>query len=593
MASRPNRRRKGFHLPRLHRPEREKEFYRIRAGRNWSVSPWRALARIIVLLAAFVEAGYAAETTIHGRITYEVQEGVYVDMGRDAGLEPGLPGSLQLDDGRVFAFEVLHAARQSALLHLPAYPKTESLREQAVALTFEPRTPPRSEAAPVGQPPVAEKAPEAAPPPETPKTEAFVPLLAPVKTAPVAAVGRNLSHGRIQVYQMFQRDSQGDLGYSVTRLSSFGGTERIEGSAWSFEWSGDLQYRTGDAYLSHPDYQEPHLDLYRAMLQRPLGEDGFLRFGRFVPFELPAIGYVDGLQGQVRPGEHTRIGVVGGLKPNRIDLDASADEPFVVPYAMFTAGPRDGRHYFGTVGLLNSYYQGEIDRLALLFDQRAGLAKGLTLYSTAVVDFDVGASQTRSGTRLTQLDVSAVSELSSFLTLRAGVDHWERPDQQAERALVPFQDERFFDNGYWRYWVGSSQNIPWNLRLAEEVGFIESDTVDGDVRWQVSATRSGLGGWQDASVTVAVYNLIAYENHGYGCRVSGYLPLNKGTVIVQPAAGFRVLQAAPAQDISLSYLSVGLDGRLGRNWNLFGGVTYFSGDGVGSTLFELGLGFAW
>ncbi len=421
----------------------------------------------------------------------------------------------------------------------------------------------------------------------------FVPLLAPIPRGPEASKPPSTSHGRIQVHQMFQTDSQGDLGYSVTRLSSSGGVDRIDGSPWSFEWSGDLRYRTGDAYLSNPNYQEPHLDLYRAMFQRPFGEGGFLRFGRFVPYELPGIGYVDGLQGQVQPGEHTRLGVVGGLKPNRIDLDASADEPLVVPYAMFTAGPRDGRHYSGTVGLLNSYYQGEIDRLALLFDQRAGLAKGLTLYSTAVVDFDVGASQTRNGTRLTQLDVSAVSELSSFLTLRAGVDHWERPDQRAERALLPFPDDRFFDNGYWRYWVGSSQNMPWNLRLAEEVGFIESDTVDGDVRWQVSLTRSGLGGWRDASATVAVYNLIAYGDNGYGCRVSGYLPLNKGTVIVQPAAGFRVLQAASGQDISLSYLSVGLDGRLSRNWNLFGGVTYFSGDDVGSTLFELGLRYAW
>ena len=404
---------------------------------------------------------------------------------------------------------------------------------------------------------------------------------------------RNISHGRIQVQQMFQTDSQGDLGYSVTRLSSSGGMDRIEGSPWSFEWSGDVRYRAGDAYLANPNYQEPHLDLYRAMFQRPLGEGGFFRLGRFVPYELPAIGYVDGLQGQVRPGEHTRLGVVGGLKPNRIDLDASVDEPLVVPYAMFTAGPRDGRHYSGTVGLLNSYYKGELDRLALLFDQRAGLAKGLTLYSTAVVNFDVGASQTRSGTRLTQLDVSAVSEISSFLTLRAGVDHWERPDQRAERALVPFQDERFFDNGYWRYWVGSSQNMPWNLRLAEEVGYIQSDTVDGDLRWQVSLTRGGLGAWRDASVTVAVYNLVAYEHDGYGCRVSGYLPLNNGTVIVQPAAGFRVLQAAPGQDISLSYLSVGLDGRLSRNWNVFGGVTYFNGDGADSTLFELGLRYAW
>jgi hypothetical protein len=71
------------------------------------------------------------------------------------------------------------------------------------------------------------------------------------------------------------------------------------------------------------------------------------------------------------------------------------------------------------------------------------------------------------------------------------VDHWERPDDQAERDLLPFEDERFFDDGYWRYWVGSGQKLPGNLRLYEEVAYIDSDTVDGDVRWQVSVTRSG------------------------------------------------------------------------------------------------------
>jgi hypothetical protein len=325
-----------------------------------------------------------------------------------------------------------------------------------------------------------------------------------------------------------------------------------------------------------------------------LGEGEFLRLGRFVPYELPLIGYVDGVQGQVHPGKHLQLGAVAGLKPGRYDLEASADEPLVVPYATYATGPRDGRHYSGTVGLLNSYYEGDLDRLALLFDQRAGWGRALTLYSTAVVDFDVGASETRTGTRLTQLDVSGVSELSPFLSLRAGVDHWERPDHQAEIALLPFPDERFFDNGYWRYWVGSSQNVPWNLRLYEEVGYINSDTVEGGARWQVSLTRSGLGPWRQAAATVTVYNLMAYGDDGYGCRISAYLPLYEGAVMVQPTAGFRALRAdSQSQDLSLSYLSLDVDGRLSRSWSAFGDATYFRGDDADSILFEFGLRFAW
>jgi len=539
-------------------------------------------------------AALAAEVTVRGRITNEAQDGVYVDVGTDQGLRPGLSGSLQLDDEQTFTFEVLTVERQSALLRLPAHRGGTAFVGRMVEVIFQPEAPRPAQKtrAKSGDPNQASKSSTA---PGSPgRQEEFVPLLALLPRGPEAPKPPSDSHGRVQLRQMLQTDSEGGLGYSVTRLDSSGSMGRIGGSPWNFEWSGGLRYRDGDAYISHPEYQEPHLDVYRAMFQRPLGDGGFLRFGRFVPYELPGIGYVDGLQGQVRQGEHTRFGVVGGLKPNRIDLDASADEPLIVPYAAYETGPRDGRYYSGTVGLLNSYYDGDMDRLALLIDQRVGLARGFTLYSTAAVDFDVGASQTQKGTRLTQLDVSAAAELTSFLTLRAGVDHWERPDHQAERDLLPFQDERFFDNGYWRYWIGSSQNVPGHLRFYEEVGYIDSDTVDGDVRWQVSVTRSGLGAWQDASVTVGVYNLIAYEDGGYGCRVSANLPLNKGTLLIQPAAGFRVLQTdTDAGDVSLSYLSIGLDGRLSRRWSLFGGATYFEGDDVNSTLVELGLRYAW
>ena len=558
---------------------------------NMGLGEHRRLLRGMALTVSvlLVEICGGAEVTVRGRITQEVQDGVYVDTGTEQGLRAGLTGVLHLDDGRTYAFEVLSTGEQAALLRLVGYPGREGLAGRLVDIAFgrEAKTPEKPKD-PNG---VAEASRLS---PGRDGQSEFVPLLAPLPRESEAPRPHASSHGRVQVRQTFQTDARGDLGYAVTRVDSSGRVDRIGGTPWSFEWSGDLRYRAGDAFASHPDAREPHPDIYRAMFQRPFGEEGFLRLGRFVPYELPGIGYVDGLQGQVHPGERTRFGIVGGLKPNRINLDASADEPLLVPYATFASGPRDGRHYFGTVGLLNSYYRGDLDRLALLFDQRAGWGKALTLYSTAILDFDVGASEIRQGTRLTQLDVSAVSELSSFLTLRAGVDHWERPDHQAQNVLLPFRDERFFDQGYWRYWVGSSQNLPWNLRLYEEVGYLSSDTVSGGVRGQVSLTRSGLGDWRDASATVSVYNLVAYEDGGYGCQVSAYLPLRQGAVALRPAAGFRLLQGdSTASGLSLTYLSLGLDGRLSRNWSVFGDFTYFTGDNAEATLFELGLRFAW
>jgi hypothetical protein len=553
---------------------------------------WLILAA--VALPVLVSPTRAAQTTVRGRITYEAQDGVYVDVGTDQGLRPGLSGTLGLDDGRVFTFEVLATEQQAALLRLAGYRGGAGLTGRMVELTFSQESP-----RPAQRTPARLEDPNAS---STPRVgsgsargeEEFVPLLAPAPRGPEVPSLPSNSHGRVTVLQVFQTDAAGGLGYSVTRVGSTGNLNRMAGSLWGFEWSGDLRYRDGEAFVSHPEYRQAHLDLYRAMFQRPLGTDGFFRFGRFVPYELPRIGFVDGLQGQVAQGEHARLGVIGGLKPDRLDLDPSAQEPLVAPYVTYETGPHQGWYYTGTVGLLNSYYDGGIDRLALLLNQCAGLGPGLTLYSTAAVDFDVGAAEIRTGTRLTQLDVSAVSALTSFLTLRAGVGHWERLDDQAERDLLPFEDERFFEDGYWRYWIGSGQKLPGNLQLYEEVGYIDSDTVDSDVRWEVSVARSGLGAWRDASVTVAVYNLVAYGDDGYGCRVAAHLPLNKGTVLVQPAAGFRMLRTdTQAGDISLSYLSVGLDGCISRQWGVFGGATYFHGDDADSTLLELGLRFAW
>jgi len=555
---------------------------------------WCRAAGSLILLALLARVGSAAENTVHGRITYEAQEGIYVNVGTDGGLTQGLTGTLQFEDGRTVQFEVLHAARQSALLRLPGYPWAQRVLDHAVQLTFEPRSTAQttsgqgSENKPQKDPPTASSAPRAS------DTREFVPLLTPVQRPPEAAAPGNVSHGRVEVRQSLQTDSQNDLGYGVTRLRSSGSMERIANSPWSFSWSGDLRYRGGEAYRNHPEYQEVSPDFYQLMFQRPIEDGGFLRFGRFVPIELPSVGYVDGLQGETRRGEGLRFGAIAGFKPNRVNLDASADEPMVAAYATVEAGKRDQAYYSGTVGVLNSYVRGEMDRLAILLDQRAGLGPGLTLYSTAVVDLDAGAAQVRDGIRLTQLDVFAESRLCSFLGLRAGVDHWERPDNQAERDLLTFDDPRFFDDGYWRYWVGSYQRLPWSLQLYEEVALIDADNTGDSVRWQARLTRTGLFSMPNASATMTVYTLAGDESDGYGGSISGYFPFFQGKLAVQPLAGFRTFQTgSPAQDTSLTYLSLYLDGRLSKTWTVFGGLNYNSGDGVDSTLIEVGLRYSW
>lgn len=555
---------------------------------------WCIAAGSLVLLFLRVGAGFAAQTTIHGRVTYEVKDGVYVSAGTDNGLAAGLTGTVQFEDGRTARFEVLHAAKQSSFLRLLDHPQGERLLDRSVDLTFEPpgaepTTGPQDGEAQADAPPTA-----ASPSPETVGDKEFVPLLAPLPKTPEAPALRNVTHGRVEVRELTQIDAPEDLGYSMMRLRSSGNIDRIEGSPWSFSWSGDLRYRSGDAFENHAEYEQIGPRFHRLMFQRPIEDGGFLRFGRFVPIELPGIGYVDGIQGETRGGQGLRLGVVTGLKPDRVDLDASVNEPFVAGYATVEAGRRGASYYSGTVGLLSTYYEGAVDRLALLLDQRVGLGSGFTLYSTAEVDLDAGAAETRDGVSLTRLDVFAEAKLSSSIRLRAGADHWERPDNEAERDLLTIDDERFFDAGYWRYWVGSSQKLPWDLQLYEEVSLIDSDNTDDTARWQVRLTRTGLFDMRNASASLTVYTLASHDSGGYGCRASAYFPLFDNKITVQPAAGFRTLEVeSQTEDLTVSYLSLYLDGRLSKTWTLFAGLNCNSGDRADSTLLELGLRYSW
>ena len=88
-------------------------------------------------------------------------------------------------------------------------------------------------------------------------------------------------------------------------LESFtdGNIDRLFGSAWSFVWSGSARYRTGDGYRTHSEFETVQPLVYSAMLQHPLAGDGFVRMGRFLPYELPGIGYIDGGQIELENSE--------------------------------------------------------------------------------------------------------------------------------------------------------------------------------------------------------------------------------------------------------------------------------------------------
>lgn len=547
-----------------------------------SIARTSAWAGIIILLCGWPHLSYSAETVrTEAVITYRIPEGVYINAGTDAGLRQGLTGSMVLEDGRTLVFEVMQAARKTALLQLDGAGENllGSLQARPVELVFD-------AAPPSGKAVVPATA-------ATGADEAFVPLLAPPRSAPEISPTKNITHGSVGVRQTWQGGTDNQLDYSVTRLYTSGNIDRLFGTAWSFIWSGNARYRTGDGYSYHPEYNKLQPLIYSTMLQHPLAGNGFVRMGRFLPFELPGVGYLDGGQVELDTIGRWSLGVAGGLKPDRVNLDFSANEPTVAGYATFEAGERSASYFSGTAGLLGALYKGEADRLAILFDQRARIGPKFDLYSTAEIDFGV-ANTTNSQTQLSRFDLVASSRLHGLLTLRAGADHWQRLDSQAQRDLLPYAGDQLFDDGYWRYWVGAQHDLPWRLNLNEEIAYIVSDSTDDAMRWRIGLTHSRILGWTFSSLSATLYNLEAQDFGGYGGLLNAYLPFWNSRLSIRPSASLRWLDPDNGADgLSVTYYAVHLDARVYKRWTLSGGLTSTSGDSADALLFDLGLRYSW
>ena len=553
----------------------------------WRASPSTGplLAALLVFLAA---PARGAEGEVECRVVSETPDGIYVDSGRESGLAAGCAGTVERGGAEIARVEVAAVSRSSALLRVVTTrgPLKPRIGDQVRLLCA-----PAAETAP----PPAESSGKTVSPTLKPEgqREDFVPLLAPPPSpAATAAAAANILSGRLSLRELYQTDSKNHLDGSLTRFGSDGSLDRMAGTPWALEWSGDLSYRTGSAWDGSRDEDTPRLDVFRLSLYRKFEDGGFLRLGRFVPAELPGVGYLDGAQAEVAAAPGLRLGGIVGLKPGRLDLDPSIREPTAVAYATVEEGTRQKLYYTGTLGILGSLFDGKPDRVAILLDQRADLGPKLSLYSTSAVDLDAGGAEFRSGPRLSRIDLYGVSPLTSFLTLRAGFDHYERPDTAAERDLLPFADERFFDRGYWRYWVGGTQYLPLQLQLDEEVAFIDAPGEDFTPRWRATLTRTGLPSLPQGQVSVTLYNLDGAGAEGYGGLLSAYIPFRDGRCSLRPALGFRYLDTdQTSEHFQITDLSLHGDFWISKTWSVYAGITQSFGDSIDLTLVELGVDF--
>jgi len=531
------------------------------------MSPGRqGIALLVALLAATTAS---ALQDVVCRVSYVSAGALYVDAGVDRNLRPGDVGEVRRDGERIAGVEVVSVSRSSARLRTldgaaPLPGDTVHLRARVPA------------------------GPEPEPDPE-PKADNgdFVPLLEKQKQQIKVGPKGNIFHGRVSLDQRFQGDSNGNLGYWMTLLGSSGSLDRIAGGPWALRWFAKASVREGDAFENSP-LQGARLDVYEFFASRPLqGGNGFLRLGRLLPRGLAAAGYVDGAQAETLVGGRARVGGVLGFKPARDDLSPSFDQPSALAYATLESGTRGTSYYSGTFGALASWFTGDLDRAALLLDQFFQGGHDFRADLSAEIDFDVGASMVRSGTRLTRFNLDLAWDAAKPVTLRAGTDHYQRLDNRATRDALGIQLPAF-DRGFWRYFGGATVRVHPRVRLDGELIFLD-DPDDGlTTNWRAGVFWTDPFGVAGGSLSFNAYSVETGVGDSVGGVLNATFPLSGGRWLIAPSLGLRSLEQVDVTDVHLR-----AEYRASAQWSFRGSLSYFFGDSVDSALLDFGLVYRW
>lgn len=551
----------------------------------------RVVACLLVLLVARTAGGQVSEPaapreTRHDRtrssqVTFVLADGIYINLGREDGVQEEAAGTARADSGLLGRFVVVYVSRNSSFLRLetPASSAEPLVTGTLLMLEFDDALGGR----------VADlEGPE----PPTGDAEPFVPLLTP-RVVVDARGSRNVFHGRVTARQWYQRTSDSDLDYFRTRLRTNGSIDRIDGTAWAFEWDADLTYRSGDGLEDVDRHEEFDPKFFRLAAVRRFDDRSIVRVGRFLPYELPSMGFVDGVQAEIPWGERIRWGGVAGLRPKRDTLDFGTSEPLLTTYLTYFRDDGAEGLFSATGGFMASLWDGDLDRGAFLVDQRWRRGK-FSLTTHSVIDLDVGSSEVRSGTRLTELNVVGAYEFERS-RLRLGVDRFELVDNDAERSVVEefiLPDTAFVKDASTRYWIGLQHDLSDRWSIDPQVSFTDERQTDG-LRWSIGVTRRSLGSLEQGTLTARIFSLKSSELDGVGGQVSAFLPVTD-VWSLYPSLRFDWANFnTGSEDFVVTEASVRSFWRLNSSWSMEAGATYGLADDDDRLLIDVGATYRW
>lgn len=376
---------------------------------------------------------------------------VYVDRGRNDGLQPGTrvrlfpPGSAPLE------LEVRASSSNSARVDLLPGMPTPPVGSRGEAET-------EAAAEPPSPGPTRPAAPEHAPwARQEPSRDAQQPLLVPTFSQRPDQRPMTLN-GRVYGFSLWNHDNGAgrDADYLLARVGTsleatnpFGQGGRLRTTA-----EYDLRHAEVPGRVDDTDGNLRINQLSYAIGTEQWAPAG-LELGRFVPQALPEIGLLDGVEGVLRFDGGLRLGAGVGAYP--------------IPFPELTSGDDLGFHVFADLGADRSsaitavlgyqktWHEGTPDRDLLLLRVEGRPGGGFWYYAGAKVDIYTGGDDRKgAGVDLTELIAQARWD-GTDVGLGAGLSRFTWPDLLREEyrnlpdeLVRDGRVDRASGNGWWR-----------------------------------------------------------------------------------------------------------------------------------------------
>jgi hypothetical protein len=525
----------------------------------WALGPWGLEARAQGLQEPEL-------VTIELRTTAASGRSLYVDKGRDDGLEPGdrvrffVPGqagvegevrSVSSSSARV---ELFGEARVDSGLSGEARVPAARLEALRAALTDEVAAPPADEHPPWTRPPEA--------------WSEGLPLLAPLEE--IEPEDRETTvRGRAFAQLDHTWDEEGAGSRSL--FARVGADLRIENP---FERGGLLKVDAeGVRRMSSFADGAPDETDDRARLQRFSYAFGGTRhdptrfeLGRFLQSGFPEFGLLDGVEVSQHQDSSSYVGIAAGLLPEPTFEQSTGDDAQLAAYVVRELGPQ--RDLAWRLGLQKTWHTGRSDRDLLASGLHWRLSDELSLRGSALVDYYSSNERVKSaGPELTELHLFADWRPSRRGGVSASYDRVRWPDERRQEFVAlpaaELIDQRF-ERASLRFWGQATRDLRLSLR-GDLWSNDEDDGSGGELRVDWSELL-----WERGRVTAAVF-----AHDGQYSSIEGLrLGLDREATGGRWALGYELARTdqdaflgAQAELLRQSLRS-SFDTRIGDDWSL-------------------------